>query len=201
MQNYQSEDWVRAVRHGVKPNGQPLMVMPSEDYNRLSNEDMAALVAYISTLAPVTGKKAEIKLTPLIKALYAGGIFKDASEKIDHDLPPHSSIDVGRTEKYGAYVAITCIGCHGSTLAGGKIPGAPPSWPAAANLTPGEGSVLARYPSTESFIQMMRTGKRRDGSAVSQVMPFESLSLMSDDELSALYLHLRRLPPRTFGER
>src|SRR5438128_856586 len=26
--SYKPEDWVRTIRHGVKPNGQPLMVMP-----------------------------------------------------------------------------------------------------------------------------------------------------------------------------
>ena len=37
-----------------------------------------------------------------------------------------------------------CVGCHGAQLTGGKIPGAPPDWPAAADLTPGDGSAMAR---------------------------------------------------------
>ena len=44
---YQPEDWVRAIRHGVAPGGRPLMIMPSEDYNRLTDADLAALVAYM----------------------------------------------------------------------------------------------------------------------------------------------------------
>ena len=47
---YRVIDWVRTVRHGVKPNCNPVMIMPSEDYSRLSDEDMAALVAYLKTL-------------------------------------------------------------------------------------------------------------------------------------------------------
>jgi mono/diheme cytochrome c family protein len=42
---YRSEDWVRTIRHGVKPDGRPLFIMPSEDYNRLSDADLGALVA------------------------------------------------------------------------------------------------------------------------------------------------------------
>jgi cytochrome c553 len=30
--SYTDEDWVRAIRHGVNPDGRPLMVMPSEEY-------------------------------------------------------------------------------------------------------------------------------------------------------------------------
>jgi mono/diheme cytochrome c family protein len=51
---YAPEDWVRAIRHGVARGGRPLMVMPSEDYNRLTDEDLASLVAYIRKLAPST---------------------------------------------------------------------------------------------------------------------------------------------------
>jgi hypothetical protein len=40
---------------------------------------------------------------------------------------------VGATAEHGKYVAKMCIGCHGLGLAGGKIPGAPPQWPAASN--------------------------------------------------------------------
>ncbi|MFN3377318.1 MAG: c-type cytochrome, partial [Burkholderiaceae bacterium] len=30
---YQPEDWNSAIRHGVKPSGQPVLAMPSERYN------------------------------------------------------------------------------------------------------------------------------------------------------------------------
>ena len=44
---------------------------------------------------------------------------------------------------------------------------------------------------------MLETGKRPDGSAVSKVMPFESLREMSEVDVRALYLHLSTLtPPR-----
>ena len=52
VKDYQPADWVRSIRHGVNPQGRPLMIMPSEDYNRFTDEDLAALVAYIRHLAP-----------------------------------------------------------------------------------------------------------------------------------------------------
>jgi mono/diheme cytochrome c family protein len=94
-----------------------------------------------------------------------------------------------------------CIGCHGENLAGGKIPGAPPEWPPASNLTPGEGSTLARYDSGEKLRALFRSGKRPDGSAVSTVMPFASLKVFNDTDVDALYAYLKTLAPRAAGSR
>jgi mono/diheme cytochrome c family protein len=196
---YKVVDWVRTVRHGVKPNGNPVMIMPSEDYSRLSDEDMAALVAFVQQLRPVPGNKAVIDVPAQVKALYAFGLIQDASEKIDHALVPARAVTAAVTPEHGAYVANTCIGCHGATLSGGRIPGTPPSWPAASNLTPGKGSAMVRYPTAEQFIAMLRSGHRPDGKPISPVMPFGSLRQMNDTDVRALYAYLRTVPPREAG--
>jgi mono/diheme cytochrome c family protein len=198
---YKPQDWVRTIRHGVKPGGQPLFIMPSEDYNRLTDADLGAMVAYLKQMPPVEGSGLVKKIPPLVMTLYAVGVIRDAAEKIDHSLPPSTPVAEDGSAAHGAYVANGCIGCHGQTLSGGKIPGAPPAWPAAANLTPGEGSAMARYKTAEQFIGMLRTGHRPDGSAVSTVMPFGSLKQMSDVEMRALYEHLKRLAPVAVGHR
>ncbi|MGE0332075.1 MAG: c-type cytochrome [Ramlibacter sp.] len=195
---YQPLDWVRAIRHGVSPQGRALMVMPSEDYNRFTNEDLAALVAYVTTLPPVAGQGAVVDLPLPVRALYGFGLIKDAAAKIDHSLPPPQPVPEGVTLAHGAYVANMCIGCHGAKLAGGRIPGGPPDWPAAANLTPGAGSVMPLYPDADSMIRMFRTGKRPDGATV-KVMPFESLREMSETDLRALHLYLKGLAPLPKG--
>ncbi|HSC63402.1 MAG TPA: cytochrome c [Caldimonas sp.] len=192
--DYTPADWVRTIRHGVKPDGRPLMIMPSEDYNRFVDADLAALVAYVRQLPAASGAKAEIRLPMPVKALYAAGILRDASEKIDHTLPPAQPVPEGITTAHGAYVANGCIGCHGAKLAGGKIPGAPPDWPPAAKLTPGAGSALDRYPTADQLMAMLKSGKRPDGSSVSPVMPFVSLKELNEVDVRALYLHLRSLP-------
>ena len=87
------------------------------------------------------------------------------------------------------------------TVAGGKIPGAPPDWPAAANLTSGDGSGMSPYTSATAFGTMMRTGRRPDGTQVSSVMPFGALKHLSDTDVGALYAYLRTLPPQAKGPR
>ena len=166
---YRPEDWVRTIRHGIKPNGEPLMVMPSEDYNRPTDEDLAALVAHVRALPPANGEGAVIEFPAMVMALYGVGLIKDAAEKIDHSLPPSRPVAAAQTVEHGAYVANMCLGCHGQDLSGGKIPGGPPDWPPAADLR-GKDSAMDRYADAEQFKAMLRTGKRPDGSEVSKVM-------------------------------
>jgi len=194
--HYQPVDWVRSIRHGVAPTGRPLLIMPSEDYNRLSDDDLASLVAYVRSLPPGMGAPADIRLPWFVRALYGVGVVNDAAAKIDHSLPASPPMAQAATAQYGGYVANACLGCHGPELRGGKIAGAPPDWPPAADLRPVSGGAMARYDHASAFIAMMRSGKRPDGSEVSRVMPFDSFGRMNDTELTAVYLYLSGLPAR-----
>ncbi len=201
VRDYRSLDWVRIVRHGVKRDGRPALIMPSEDYNRFTDADLAALVAYLRQLPSVDGAPGAVRLPLPVRLLYAAGVVQDAYEKIDHRLLPQQPVAEGVTPAHGAYVANMCMGCHGAGLSGGKIPGGPPHWPQASNLTSGEGSVMPRYATAEQFRAMLATGKRPDGTAVSPVMPFGSLQAMTATDADALFLYLKALPPRPAGGR
>lgn len=189
--DYTLRDWVRAVRHGVAPGGRPLRVMPSEDYNRLTDEDLGALVAYVTALPPAGGAAAVVKLPLPARVLYGFGLENDAVDRIDHRLPTQSPVPEGATVEHGKYVAQGCVGCHGSGLTGGRIPGSPPDWPNAPRLAPGEGSVMPRYAELASFRAMLKSGKRPDGRAVA-VMPFETLERLSDVDMEALHVYLSK---------
>lgn len=197
---YTAQDWERVVRHGVKADGRAALIMPSEDYNRLTNADLAALVGYVRTLEPRSGGETVMELPLPVQVLYGLGMIRDAFEKIDHSLPVAQPVAAGVTPEHGAYVANMCIGCHGPGLSGGAIPGAPPDWPAAANLTPGAGSAMVRYPDAASFVAMLRSGKRADGSAIA-VMPFDSLRELNDTDAQAVYAFLKTVPAKPAGQR
>jgi len=198
---YGAVDWERTLRHGVKPDGRPLFIMPSEDYSRSTDEDVASIVAYVRHLPPVAGDGARFSVPLPVRALYGFGAIQDAPEKIDHTLPPAQPVPAGVTVAHGAYVANMCIGCHGPGLSGGKIPGGPPDWPAAANLTTAPDSAMsARYADAQAFAAMFKSGHRPDGSEV-KVMPFESLREMNEVDVQALHLFLKSLPPRAGGNR
>ncbi len=197
--NYTAADWERIIRHGVKPNGRPAMVMASEDFARLTDIDVSAIVAYVRHMPPASGGAAVLELPLIVRAMYGLNLVQDAAEKINHNLPPETPVPEAASVEHGQYVGQSCQGCHGAGMSGGRIPGAPPDWPAAANLTPGEGSVMPRYATVEQFKTLLHSGKRPDGSAVSTIMPFGAFSQMNDVDMEALYLYLQSLPPRANG--
>ncbi|UUZ50087.1 hypothetical protein LP420_08770 [Massilia sp. B-10] len=59
---YRDIDWVRTLRHGVKPDGRPVMIMPSEDYNRLTDNDLASIIGYVRQMPSAPGRAAQIIL-------------------------------------------------------------------------------------------------------------------------------------------
>jgi cytochrome c553 len=199
-QGYRPQDWDRLLRHGVKPDGRAARIMPAEDTARLTDADLGALAAYVASLPPAAGGGAELRLPLPVRVLYGFGAIPPAVEKIDHLLPPAQPVAEGVTPEHGAYVAAMCTGCHGANFAGGRIPGAPPDWPAASNLTPGNAGVLARYPSADAFVAMLRSGQRPDGSRI-KVMPFEALGALNDTDARAVYSFLKTLAPLPAGGR
>lgn len=85
---YQPEDWNSVIRHGVKPNGRPVLVMPSEDYNRFTNEDLNVLVPYVRQFPPKEGAQAVNDLPHPAWVLYGLGAIPDVASRIDHQLAP-----------------------------------------------------------------------------------------------------------------
>ena len=196
---FKDEDWVRAIRHGVGPDGRGLFIMPSEEYSHFSDEDLAALVAYMKTIPAVDRERVPTELGPISRMLLATGKMKLAAEVIDHPNVKPKAIVPAVSAEYGKYVAASCIGCHGPNLSGGKIEIGPPSWPQAANLTPHADGRVGKWTEAE-FVQVMRTAKRPDGTELNEVMP-RAFGQMNDVELKALFAFFKSLPATTTGAR
>lgn len=188
-----------AVRHAVGRNGQMLLLMPSSDYSLMSNEDVAAIYAYLKSLPADPTVQPESRIGPVGRVLYLFGqlpIFE--APRIDHARASRGdAAPVDDVRAYGAYLAQTCRGCHGAELAGGPMPGQPPGVPDPANLTP-DASGLGGWREAD-FVQAMRQGKRPDGSAIHPFMPWRTMGQMRDDELHALWTYLHQQPARPKG--
>jgi mono/diheme cytochrome c family protein len=122
-----------------------------------------------------------------------------AAEEIDHAHLSPPVVQPGATVEYGRYLAVGCVGCHGSNYSGGKIEVGPPDWPPAANLTPHPSSRLSQW-SEADFVQTLHTAHRPDGTELNPVMP-RAFGQMSDDELKAIWRFLKTLPPTETGRR
>lgn len=196
---FKDEDWVRAIRHGVGPDGRGLFIMPSEEYAQLTDEDLGALIAYMKTVPAVERARPATELGPVSRVLLAVGKIKLAAAVIDHAKVQPAAMVPGVTVDYGRYLAAGCVGCHGPNYSGGKIEVGPPSWPEAANLTPHADGRLARWSETD-FVNALRTAKRPDGTELNPVMP-RTFGQMDDVELKALYAFFKAIPPVAKGAR
>ena len=186
-------DFEHAIRHGIAPSGRALKVMPATDYTTLSDQDLAAIVAYVKSRPAVDNDPPPVQVGPLGRALMIAGKMPIlAAEEIDHGRAHVASVAAKPGAAYGSYlVGIGCKGCHGPTLAGGPIVGGDPSWPPAANLTP---SGNLKNWSEEEFRRVLRDGKRPNGIPVNPVMPFRLLKNLTDDEIHSIWLYIQTVP-------
>jgi mono/diheme cytochrome c family protein len=201
--SFEIADWQRAIRHGVGPDGKPLLFMPAQEYQSLSDEDLAAILAYILQLPPVDRDRSSRRIGPMARLLYATGQLELVpAELIDHEAERAQAPQRGATATYGAYLVDTggCRGCHGPGLSGGPIPGAPPGTIEARNITPDEASGIGGW-SEDDFRLAMRSGMRPDGSILDPFMPYKAVGKLDDADLHALWLYLRTVEPKEAGGR
>lgn len=196
---YSDADLVRAIRHGVGKEGRSLLFMPSPEFSHLSDQDMGDLLAYLHSLPAVDRTPPENRVGPIGRALFvAGKVPLLPAEVVDHDAKP-AEPEIAATAAYGAYLSAACMGCHGKAFSGGHIPGTPPDWPDAANLTPGPGG-LGDWSDAE-FSKALREGIARGGRPLqTRYMPVSATRHLTDVEISALYAFLRSLPAKAQGQ-
>ena len=192
--DFTPEDWARAVRHGIGPDGKALKFMPSIDYAGLSDQDLGRIVAFLQAAPAVDRDTPEITLGPLGRALFlANQIPLLSAELIDHSVRAPRSVTPQVSAAYGAYLATTCTGCHQPDFAGGPVPGSAPGDPPSANLTPSGN--LANW-TFEDFANTLHTGVTPEGKVLDPAyMPWPVTLEMTDIELEALWLFLSTLAP------
>jgi mono/diheme cytochrome c family protein len=200
---YADADWVRAIRHGIRPDRTPLLFMPSTEFYFLSDEDLAAVVAYIKSAPPADNElpRSALSLMGRIVMTLVKDITFIPAELIPHQAARPVSPEPGITPEYGEYLTYSCKVCHGLGMSGGKIPGFPSSWPPALNLTFGGGSALPNW-TEQGFMDTIRTGVTPDGRTLrAAYMPWTSYRFMYDVELKAVWAYLQSLPPKELGNR
>ncbi len=189
---YTAVDWDHAVRHGLRRGGRSSS-MPSTDFTNLSDHELSDIVAYIRSRPPVDKDLGSVKFGPVLSFLLAFNPDMLAAAVIDHEKthavePPQTA----PTAEFGEHLAQVCRGCHGRNLSGGELEG-DPNMPIVANITPHETGL--KDWTEEDFIRALREGKRKDGTAISNYMPWRAYGQMSDAELKAIWAYLRTVPP------
>lgn len=201
LAKYDNAALERVLRHGVKWDGKGARIMPAHEFSYFADDDLAAIIAYVRSVPAVDNELPPTDLKLLARVLNVAGQFPMLDvERIDHARVSPATMPFAPTVEYGQYSMRVggCFACHGETLSGGKIPGVPPEWPPAANLTP---TGLVAYKSEADFVKLLRTGMRPSGSPVNNVMPWQYAKDLTDDEIHAIWLYLQTVPKKEFGGR
>ena len=189
------KDWsdgeiARAIREGIANDGHPLMIMPSDTLKNLSDDDTAAMVAYLRSQPALVNVTPERSLTLPALVLVGAGLFPTSLQPpiTAPVVAPPRAVDAA----YGKYLVDSsgCRACHGPDLASNPPGGfGPPSGP---NLT-------LRVPTwtEDGFIKTIRTGVDPTGVTLNpDLMPRKEFnSAYDDDQLQAIYAYLHGLTP------
>ncbi|MCK7526867.1 MAG: hypothetical protein MZV64_59345 [Ignavibacteriales bacterium] len=77
---------MKAIRHGVRMDGTPLLFMPSTEFHYLSDRDLGAVIAYIQTAPPMNNVLPPSSVSPIGRlVMMVPGITFIPAELIPHD--------------------------------------------------------------------------------------------------------------------
>ncbi len=196
---WSDEEIVRSIRDGVRPDGTIIgPPMPSFLYRGISDNDISAIVAYMRTIKPVrhTVPKSEYRIS----------LPPAWGPPVEH-VPEVSQED---RLAYGEYLAGPlghCFECHTPIFdgkhdfsmkgAGGNVYHGifgQEITAVATNITPHPVMGIGAWTDEEIKTAITR-GIRPDGSKLAPVMGFSYYEKITEEDLDALVLYLRSLPP------
>ncbi|HWE07042.1 MAG TPA: hypothetical protein VG274_10060, partial [Rhizomicrobium sp.] len=170
-------EFERALRRGIASDATSLWAMPSADYAYMSEDDVAAILAYLRAMGaagptrprPVWDRDARLALLEgrIVPAVLA---VRDAP----------SSLDLGPRYDGGRYLArISCSECHGADLAGTPERSIP------------DLDIVYLY-SRPAFFDLLRRGIGAHHRRVPAMMRLSSIRfhVLADYEIMALYDYL-----------
>lgn len=189
----------KAIREGVRPDkrliGPP---MPIGFYRHLSDDDLAAIIAYLRAQPPVKMAQPKSKYNIPLPPDYG---------------PPIQSVKAPPASKqlaYGEYLANIghCMECHSPRNekgmlnleklgAGGQSFKGPWGESISRNLTP-HPTGLKDFTDAQ-IIKSVRQGVDRSGQPYKPPMAYDYYKNISDADMAALIAYLRSLKPQTFG--
>lgn len=178
----------RAIREGIKHDDSILFpMMPYSSYKSLSDEDLASVVVYLRSLAPVRNPLPLSRINFPVNYLVRG-----AAEPI---LDPVSGPDASNVLARGKYMVRLGCGCHTVSdqrgYSGGEHLAGPWGEVTSVNITP-DASGIAYY-NEATFIAALRTGYV-GARKLNSIMPFGEFNNLTDDDLKAIFAYLQTLP-------
>ena len=178
--DYSDDALVRLIRKGVKHDGTTAIVMPTSELGRLADQDVAAIVSYVRSLAP---RPDEVSVStqwgPLGYIALATGKV-DLSAAVAPDVAPPVTRPMDNEGEY--LVGGICRGCHqlDTPYDNGFGMKTPPL------------RAMAKAYSLDEFRTLMKTGEGSGGRdlGVMTNIARTGFSYFSDSEVEAIHRYL-----------
>ncbi len=212
--SYSLDDFDRAVRHGIAPDGRTLYpAMPYPSYARITDDDVRALHAYFlhGDIAPVKEANKPVEITWPLSMRWPLAIWRKTfapdADAVAFDASRYDDPLLSR----GAYLVQGlghCGSCHtprgfalqekaldesGDTyLSGGQIID---GWNA-VNLRGNQADGLGRW-SEQDIVDTLQTGRNAHSTVVGTPMAdvvVHSTQKLTEDDLRAMAVYLKQLP-------
>jgi mono/diheme cytochrome c family protein len=186
---------VRAVREGVtKESGIIGPPMPVAYFNRISDDDIKAIAAYLRTIKPIRNEVGEskYKIEPKAQPPVQGIVAPPSTDKL----------------AYGAYLVnmAHCLECHTPPGADGRgdftnrrAAGGRPFFPIegkivrSANITSDKETGIGAWTDAE-VKRAITEGISKDGRQLIPQMPYPFFRNLTPDDLDAVVAYIRTLP-------
>ena len=199
-------DFVRAMREGVSPRGAHYFpVFPYTSFTRIRHQDLLDLRAYLLTVTPVRKENRAHEVQPPFSwrpLLWGWKLLNFRPGEFEED--PARSAEWNR----GAYLAQAlghCEECHTPrNLLGGLKKNMAyagsrqgPEGEAVSNITPDVETGIGTW-TVEDVVFLLKTGIKPSGDDVQGLMAEmidNGFKHLSDDDLRAIAVYLRSLPP------
>jgi mono/diheme cytochrome c family protein len=199
-------DFTRAMREGVSPSGHSYFpVFPYTSFTGMSDEDVAALKAYLSSLPPVRRENKPHAAMPPFRWRIAAFAWR----WMNFD-PARFTPDPARTPEWnrGAYLVSAvahCGECHTPRTLDGSLDRSRwlegskdgPEGELAPNLTPDEATGVGRWTQTD-MLWFLQTGQLPDGDETEGLMLEvieHGYEHVPEADLTAIAVYLASLPP------
>jgi mono/diheme cytochrome c family protein len=192
--DWTDEEIKTAITTGVSRDGLHLFpIMPYKVFNKMSEEDLNDIVAYLRTLPAINNVVERKQILPV-----------EMLPAIPRTNPPAKGPDPSDTAERGKYLmtaVLTCGDCHtpldpntqtpieDKALAGGQAYVGPWGTVYAGNITPDDNTGLGKWSDAE-IERVMRLGVRPDGRQVI-LMPWQVYTHMTDEDMAAVINYLR----------
>jgi cytochrome c553 len=188
INSWSDGELIRAIREGVHQDGRSLVIMPSDVYKYMSDDDAQALVAFLRS-QPATEPDTPATQLNIIGAAF---VYLTPLQTRQEPVGRVAAPTIGPNAGYGSYLVtlMSCTSCHGPSLEGiSATQGS--ALPPSPNLT----QVIPGWTEDE-FITFFRTGVTPDGYEVSDVMPWQDVDrFANEDDLKAMFAYLHALTP------